>query len=67
VNLNATISRTFRFKEKYSLDFRTEFFDLTNNPHFDFPNTTVNTPSAGTIGATTDPGRQIQFGLKFSF
>jgi hypothetical protein len=67
VNLNVSISRTFRFKERFSLDFRTEFFDLANNPHFDFPNTTVNTPSAGTIGATTDPGRQIQFGLKFLF
>jgi len=67
VNLNGSISRTFRFNERFSLDFRTEFFDLGNNPHFNFPNTTVNTPSAGTIGATTDPGRQIQFGLKSLF
>jgi hypothetical protein len=67
VNLNAAVARTLHLKERFSLDFRTEFFDLANNPHFDFPNTTVNTPSAGTIGSTTDPGRQIQFGLKLLF
>lgn len=67
VNVDVMVSRTFRPSERFSLDFRTEFFNLTNTPHFTFPNGTVNVASAGTIGATTESARQIQFGLKLSF
>ena len=68
-NLNLMVSRTFRFNERLSLDFRTELFNLTNTPHFNFPIGTVNRNNGGTIGSTlvSDPGRQIQFGMKLIF
>jgi hypothetical protein len=69
VNLDLTVSRTFRVNERLSVDFRTEFFNLFNEAHFNFPNTTVNVAAAGSIGSTMEccPARQAQFGLKLIF
>ena len=67
VNLDLTVARTFKLTEKISLDFRSEFFNLFNEAHFDFPNTVVNTPNGARIGATASSMRQIQFGLKLIF
>jgi hypothetical protein len=67
VNVDVMVARTFRPSERFSIAFRAEFFNLTNTPHFTFPNGTVNVAAAGTIGATTESARQIQFGLKLSF
>ena len=67
VNLDLTVARTFRINEKVSLDFRSEFFNLFNDAHFNFPNTVVNTAQAGLISDTASSARQIQFGLKIVF
>lgn len=69
INLDLMVSRTFRFNERFSLDFRTEFFNMANTAHFNFPNGTINQTPGGTIGSTRveAPARQIQFGLKFIF
>jgi len=67
VNLDLTVARTFRITERFSLDFRSEFFNLFNDAHFSFPNTVVNTPQAGLISETSSSARQIQFGLKLVF
>jgi hypothetical protein len=66
-NLDLTLARTFRINERIALDFRSEFFNLFNKAHFSFPNTVVNTSSAGTISTTSSSARQIQFGLKLIF
>jgi hypothetical protein len=52
--------------EKLNLDFRAEFFNVLNHPVFAFPVTALNSTSFGK-SASADPGRQIQFMLKFSF
>ncbi len=67
VNLDVSIARTFRFTERFSLDFRSEFFNIFNDAHFLFPNAVVNTAPAGAISETSSSARQIQFGLKFIF
>jgi hypothetical protein len=66
-NLDMALARTFRLNERVALDFRSEFFNLFNTAHFAFPNTVVNTSSAGTISTTASSARQIQFGLKLIF
>ena len=67
VNLDVSISRTFRISERVALDFRSEFFNIFNDAHFSFPNTVVNTAPAGSISETASSARQIQFGLKLRF
>ncbi|MFN0106013.1 MAG: carboxypeptidase regulatory-like domain-containing protein [Bryobacteraceae bacterium] len=67
VNLDVSIARTFRLGERFSLDFRSEFFNIFNDAHFLFPNAVVNTAPSGTISETASSARQIQFGLKLVF
>ena len=66
-NLDFSIFKDFRITEKYRVQFRTEFFNLTNTPQFDLPNATIGTSSAGTISGIVGIPRQIQFGLKVVF
>ncbi len=67
VNLDLMVGRTFNINERVNLAFRVETFNLTNEAHFNFPNTQVNTPNAGRISSTSSSMRQIQFGLKLNF
>ena len=69
-----SIQRTFRFGERFGLEFRTSFFNAFNHPNFAEPSPDLSTM----ITATADDGsfdshfgvggpRNIQFMLKFSF
>ncbi|MBV8808015.1 MAG: carboxypeptidase regulatory-like domain-containing protein, partial [Acidobacteriaceae bacterium] len=56
-------------RERMTLQFRAEFFNLLNRANFNTPNAVVFTPSgvsptAGLITSTSTTSRQIQFGLK---
>jgi hypothetical protein len=75
-NLDFSLYKNFVFKERYSVQFRSEFFNAFNTPYFGQPNpigfTTVNSvvPDAsrmGEIRSIRTPMRIIQFGLKFFF
>jgi Carboxypeptidase regulatory-like domain len=77
-NLDAALSKSTRFTERYSLDLRLEAFGATNTPQFFFNNTN-GTPAGGTAGGTTlgsasfghvtsaSGGRQLQLGVKLNF
>jgi hypothetical protein len=67
VNLDSTVARHFKLTERFRLDFRAEFFNILNNPHFSAPNTTVNVAAGGSISSSLTPAREIQFGLKLLF
>ena len=62
----ASIAKSFFFKERYRLQFRGEFFNAFNHPAFGFPNRTVTSLRYGTI-RSGGAGREIQLGLKFIF
>jgi len=58
-----------RIRERLSLQFRAEIFNLLNRANFNAPNGVVFTPSgvsptAGAITSTSTTSRQVQFGLK---
>ncbi|MGH9326169.1 MAG: hypothetical protein ACRD2B_05705, partial [Terriglobia bacterium] len=58
------VIRDFTFKERYKVEFRAEFFNLFNQVNFGQPSSTVGSSSFGQL-LSADPGRIIQFALKF--
>jgi hypothetical protein len=68
--VNLSLFKTFKFAERYNLQFRTEAFNLPNHPVFDRPQ--FNNVGNANFGKVTSlaPGaspRQIQFALKLLF
>lgn len=61
----ALLKRT-NLNERVDLQFRAEFFNLTNTPPLGAPNVVLGTPGFGSITSAGDP-RVIQFGLKLDF
>jgi hypothetical protein len=66
-NLDWSLARTFRLSERVSTQFRGDFFDLLNNPHFSAPGSSVaSTSTLGKITAAADP-RIVQLSLRVRF
>ncbi|MDQ2899680.1 MAG: TonB-dependent receptor [Acidobacteriota bacterium] len=65
-NLDAKLGKNFQLNERLRMEFRAEFFNATNTPHFNLPNANVNQPAGGKISSAMDP-RQMQFGLKLIY
>jgi hypothetical protein len=67
VNFDLSLFKKFAIDEKRAIEFRSEFFNAFNNPHFGNPNTSFGNTNFGVIGGTALPPREIQFGLKLTF
>lgn len=64
-NLDFSLQRDFPIRERTKLEFRTEFFNLTNTPNFDLPESDrASGSSFGVISSTVSNPRIIQFALK---
>jgi hypothetical protein len=67
VTIDLTGSKEVRFADRYTIQFRTDFFNMPNHANFGNPAANISSASAvGTITSAADP-RQVQFGLKFLF
>jgi hypothetical protein len=66
VQADLAINKNFRIVENKTLQFRSEFFNVTNHTNFGLPNTVTTSSAFGTIRSTY-PARQVQFALKFLF
>jgi hypothetical protein len=64
---DVALLKNFAVWESLRLQFRAEFFNLTNTPQFNAPNTAVGSSTFGQVTAQGNSPRQIQFGLKLSF
>ena len=66
LNYDPSVFRTFPVTEKWRLEFRAEFYNLTNTPRFGNP---VNNVNAGNFGQILGAGgeREIQFALRLLF
>jgi hypothetical protein len=66
-NVDFALFKNFRIREQAGLQFRWELFNAFNHPNFGFPAATINVPA--TVGqiSSAATGRQMQFGLKFTF
>lgn len=70
VNMDFSLSRTFKFTERFELQFRADVANLSNSPHFNNPgNGTTSTSDANflTITSAKNDERQFRFGLRFAF
>jgi hypothetical protein len=59
------ITKTFSISERTNFQFMTQFINWTNTPILGAPNTSLG-PTFGVI-TSSNPGRQVQFGLKLNF
>jgi len=68
-NLDFALHRSFPlpFREGMALEFRAEAFNLFNHPQFAFPGATIGTGTAGVIGSTAVPNRELQMALRLTF
>jgi hypothetical protein len=67
--LNASALKDFPLTERWRLQFRGEFFNLTNTPTFGQPGNGLTLPTFGVISSTAAnmTPRQMQFALKLLF
>jgi hypothetical protein len=74
-NLDFSVFKNFQFSDdgRKRLQFRAEFFNLTNTPQFNNPNTNIGSADVATINSAGSPltlqriPRHIQLALKFYF
>ncbi len=59
-------NKNFRIRELATIQFRSEFFNVTNHTNFGIPTANLSSSSFGQIRSTY-PARQIQFALKVMF
>jgi hypothetical protein len=65
-NWDLIVSRNFQLREGLRLQFRSEFFNLTNTPAFGGPVTNIQAANTGRVLSAGEP-RDIQLALKLSF
>jgi len=66
-NIDATLSKDFRFTERARLQFRASMFNVPNHPVFSAPNTTFGNANFGTISSQANLSRQWEFAGKILF
>ncbi len=67
VNLDLSVFRDVPITERYNLQFRAEAFNLSNTPHFNNPDSSVNSGNFMRIRSAVQDQGTIRFGLRLSF
>ena len=65
-DLDFSAQKVIRFKERNSINFRWEVFNVANHPNFDLPGRLFGSINFGQI-ASAKNGRLMQFSLRYSF
>jgi hypothetical protein len=66
-NIDFSMAKNWRFRERYGFQFRAEFFNVFNHANFVGFNTDRRSGNDFGILHTTQAPREIQFGFKFTF
>ena len=67
VSFDVSLFKNLVFKERVTLQFRSEFFNVLNHPNFSPPNTSYGDRAFGTISSTALLTRVGQLALKLNF
>jgi hypothetical protein len=65
-NIDFSMAKNWRYKERYGFQFRAEFFNVFNHPNFVGYDLDIRNSTFGTLNAT-QASREIQLGFKFTF
>ena len=65
-NIDFSMAKNWRFRERYGFQFRAEFFNVFNHPNFVGYDLDIRDSTFGRLD-TALAAREIQFGLKFTF
>ncbi|MGA7411258.1 MAG: hypothetical protein WBW33_12280, partial [Bryobacteraceae bacterium] len=65
-NFDMSLTRIFPIKERANLQFRCDFFNLTNSVIFGGPQSTLGNPNFGVITGVANVSREIQFAMKLT-
>lgn len=65
-SVDFSLAKNWRFRERYGIQFRTEFFNVFNHTNFVGFDTDLRNSSFGTLNFAQAP-REIQLGIKFTF
>jgi hypothetical protein len=66
LNVDFNARKDFKL-ERFTVQFKAEFFNLFNRTQLGLPNNNVQSSSFGSITSSSSPAREIQFGLKVLF
>jgi hypothetical protein len=67
-NLDMSLVKRFKLTERRAVSFRSEAYNLFNNPNFGAPNASLSTPASfGKISATVGNARILQMALRYEF
>ncbi len=66
-NADLSFSKEFTIREGMKLQVRGEFFNFTNTPRFNVPNTLFGSSQFGMVTSTLNQPRHTQIGLRFEF
>jgi hypothetical protein len=66
-NLDFSAVKNNRIADRINLQLRFEWFNFTNRPRFDLPNTTIGAPGFGMVTAQAYRPRTLQAALKVIF
>jgi hypothetical protein len=66
-NVDLSLFKSFRFTERFNLQFRAEFFNLFNTPQFAEPNGTFGNAQFGVVTDQVNDPRDVQLALRLNF
>jgi hypothetical protein len=66
-NEDVSLSKEFAIRESMKLQVRGEFFNFTNTPRFNVPNTSFGDTAFGQVTSTLGSPRHMQVGVRFEF
>ncbi|HJP91847.1 MAG TPA: TonB-dependent receptor [Pyrinomonadaceae bacterium] len=65
-NVDFSLAKNWRYRERYGFQFRAEFFNVFNHPNFVGFDTALNSTTFGQLNVA-QASREIQLGIKFTF